>query len=103
VVEDSTLVGIVTTNDIFYKVVNPTLGIGEPGSRVVIIGGGTGENAEKVICAINRLGIGIKVIWAVRSSINQKNNLVIHLDTDDPRIAVGELTQLGYDAKAVNR
>ena len=35
VLEDGKIVGIVTTNDIFYKVVNPTLGMGEsrnPGS-----------------------------------------------------------------------
>jgi acetoin utilization protein AcuB len=93
----------VTTNDIFYRVVNPTLGIGESGSRVVIIGGGTGQNAEKIISSINRLGFSIKVIWAVYSPNNQKNNLVVHLESDDPRIVVGELTQLGYDARVVNR
>ena len=43
VVEDGKIVGVVTTNDIFYKVVNPTLGIGESGSRVVMVGGGSGR------------------------------------------------------------
>ena len=62
VVEDGKIVGIVTTNDIFYRVVNPTLGIGEPGTRVVVVGGGTGRNAENVIAAINRLGVEIKII-----------------------------------------
>jgi acetoin utilization protein AcuB len=103
VVEDSKIVGVVTTNDIFYKVVNPTLGIDEPGSRVVIVGGGTGANAEKIISAINKLGVNIKIIWSVYSQINKKYNLTIHLDTEDARNVVGELNQLGYEARIVNR
>jgi acetoin utilization protein AcuB len=103
VVDDGKLVGVVTTNDIFYKVVNPTLGIGEPGTRVVVVGGGSGRNAENIISAINRLGVEIKIIWAVESPTNKKNNLVVHLNTDDARNVVGELTRLGYEAKVVNR
>ncbi len=103
VVDDGKLVGVITTKDIFFKVVNPTLGIGESGTRVVVVGGGTGRNAENIIGVINRLGIEIKVIWAVKSTINNKNNLVVHLDTDDARNVVGELTRLGYEARVVNR
>jgi acetoin utilization protein AcuB len=103
VVEDGKIVGIVTTNDIFYKVVNPTLGIGESGSRVVVVGGGTGPHAETILSAINRLGVAIKVIWSVFSPTNLKNNLIVHLETDDARNIVGELTRLGYEVKIVNR
>ena len=103
VVEENKIVGVVTTNDIFYKVVNPTLGIGEPGTRVVVVGGGTGPNAEKIISAVNKSGVGIKIIWAIYSQINKKINLVLHLDTEDARNIVGELTRLGYDARINNR
>ena len=103
VVDDGKLVGVVTTNDIFYKIVNPTLGLGESGTRVVIVGGGSGRNAENILGAINRLGVDIKVIWAVQSPTNLKTNLVVHLDTDDARGVVGELNRLGYEAKVVNR
>jgi acetoin utilization protein AcuB len=103
VVDEGKMVGVVTTNDIFYRVVNPTLGIGEPGTRVVVVGGGTGRNAENIIGAINKLGVGIKIIWAVQSPTNKKNNLVVHLETDDARNVVGELTRLGYEARVVNR
>src|SRR3989337_2907312 len=33
VMEDNRLVGIVTTNDFFYKILNPILGISKPGTR----------------------------------------------------------------------
>jgi acetoin utilization protein AcuB len=103
VVEENKIVGVVTTNDIFYKVVNPTLGIGEPGTRVVVVGGGTGPNAEKIISAVNKSGVGIKIIWSIYSQINKKINLVLHLDTEDARNIVGELTRLGFDARINNR
>jgi acetoin utilization protein AcuB len=36
VTKDSHLVGIVTTNDFFYNVLNPMLGVNKPGIRVVV-------------------------------------------------------------------
>ena len=103
VVEEGKLVGMVTTNDIFYKVVNPTLGIGETGSRVVVIGGGTGQNAACIISLINKLGVEIKVIWSVFSPTNKKSNLVVHLALEDARGVISELTKSGYEARIVNR
>jgi acetoin utilization protein AcuB len=103
VVEESKIIGIVTTNDIFYKIVNPTLGIDLPGTRVVVVGGGSGKNAVDILSAINKLGVGIKIIWSVISPTNQKSNLVVHLDTDDARNVVGELTRMGYETRIVNR
>jgi acetoin utilization protein AcuB len=103
VLEDNKLVGIVTTNDIFYKIVNPTLGIDEPGTRVVIVGGGAVRNAIDILSAIYKMGVGVKIIWSVISPTNQKSNLVIHLDTDDARAVVGELTRMGYESRIVNR
>ena len=37
VVENSKVVGIVTTNDLFYRIVNKVLGVGEPGARIECI------------------------------------------------------------------
>lgn len=103
VVEDSKLAGIITTNDIFYKVVNPTLGIGEPGIRLMVLGGGSGDNAVKIISVINKLGVAVKVIWSIFSPADKKNNLVVHLGTDDARQIVCELAGIGFEAKTVNR
>jgi acetoin utilization protein AcuB len=103
VVDDNKIVGIVTTNDIFYRIVNPTLGIDEAGTRIVVIGGGSGKNAVDILSAINKMGVEIKIIWSVISPTNQKRNLVVHLDTDDARNVVGELTRMGYETRIVNR
>jgi acetoin utilization protein AcuB len=103
VIEDGKMVGVVTTNDIFYNVVNPTLGIGVPGTRIIVKGGGSGENAEKIISVINKLGVAIKVIWSILSPNNINHHLVLHLDTEDARQIISDLAGLGFDAKTVNR
>ena len=101
VVEKGKIVGICSTNDFFYGIVNTTLGIGESGTRIIIIGGGSGKPAEEIISFINKLGIEIKVLWAIVSPTIKKNNLVIHLETEDASDVVDGLRKLGYEARVV--
>jgi len=103
VVEKGKIVGICSTNDFFYGIVNTTLGIGESGIRIIIVGGGSGKPAEKVISCINKLGIEIKVLWAIISPTIKKNNLVVHLETEDASNVIEELRKLGYEARVVAR
>ncbi len=103
VVDEGKLVGLVTTNDIFYKVVNPTLGIGETGSRIVISGGESRLDAGNILKCIERLGVGIKVIWAIDEGGSGPRDLVVHIDADDARGIISELTRLGYAAKIIKR
>lgn len=103
VIEKGRIVGICTTNDFFYGIVNPTLGIGEAGSRITIVGGGDSVPAEKILSLINKKGIKTSVIWAIYSHTIQKNNLVLHLDIEDASQVVEELKKAGYDAKISQR
>lgn len=103
VVEDSKIVGICSTNDFFYGIVNTTLGIGESGTRIIVIGGGSGKPAEKIISVINKSGIAIKALWGIASPTIKKNNLVIHLDTADASDVIKKLKELGYEARIVAR
>jgi len=100
VVANDKVVGIATTNDFFYRIVNPTLGIGESGTRVFVRKGGEGKAAEEIIGLINKLGIKIKVIWSIPSAKTREKDLVIHLDldTDDATQVIRELQALGYKA-----
>jgi len=105
VVENGKVVGILTTTDFFYGIVNPTLGIGEPGTRIVVVGGGTGKAAEQIISHINKQGIEIKVMWGVFARSMQENNLILHLDTDEKRAAklVEDFQKMGYRSRLVQR
>jgi acetoin utilization protein AcuB len=96
VVEDHRLVGIVTTNDFFYKVMNHILGIGAPGSRIVVRDCYKGPDIAKVIAAINETGIGITTLFAIELPDVQKHDLVVHLDKDDCHPAIAEIQRSGY-------
>ena len=102
VVDNGKIVGICTTNDFFYRIVNPTLGIGESGIRILINGGGDGKSAEKIINCVNRLGVGIKIIWTSPSSTAEEHDITLQLDTEDATRVIKELAELGYEA-AVRR
>ena len=58
-VEHERVVGIVTINDIFYKVVNSLFGIGEKEKRVIVYGAYTGpgkwNKCRKFLSASRRL------------------------------------------------
>src|SRR4030043_850109 len=49
VIEDGTLVGIVTTDDFFYKILNPMLGIGQPGIRLLVRNCGTPKCIQEIM------------------------------------------------------
>jgi len=99
VLEDGRVVGIVTTNDFFYKIANPVLGIGMPGTRVEVIGRGDDKVIENVVSLANRQGIRIITIHVVNipESPEEKKDIVIHLDTEDTGKFVEELKTKGYE------
>lgn len=96
VMEGERVVGILTTNDIFYGLLNPLLGIGIPGSRVVIHNCYQGSDVEKVVAAINKLGVEITTLFATAFPEVQKGDLVVHLDTEDSTRVIEEIRKLGY-------
>ena len=98
VVDKGKIVGICTTNDFFYRIVNPTLGIGESGTRILINGGGDGKSVEKIINCINRLGVGIKLVWTSPSSTAKENDITLQVDTEDATGVIKELAELGFEA-----
>ena len=99
VLEDGQVVGIVTTNDFFYKIANPVLGIGMPGTRVEVIGTGDEKVIEDVVSLANRQGMRIITIHVLNipSSPGEKKDIVIHLDTEDTGKFVEELKTKGYE------
>jgi acetoin utilization protein AcuB len=99
VLEEGRLVGIVTTNDFFYKIANPVLGIGLPGTRVEVIGKTEDTVIEDVVSLANKEGIRIVTIHVLSIPETQveKKDIVIHLDTEDTTKIVKELKSKGYE------
>jgi len=97
VVEDERLVGIVTTNDFFYKIANPTLGIGMPGTRVQVTTK-TDKNILEDICkATSQKGMTILTLHMIPSTEIGWKEIVVHVDTEDVSNMVEELKGKGYE------
>jgi len=96
VLENNRVVGIVTTNDFFYKILNPLMGIGGEGTRIIVYGAGETEQIQKVTECINRNGVGIKAVCTTAPPEAEKNDLLIHLDTEDAGQVIMELEKLGF-------
>jgi len=100
VVQGGHLVGIVTTNDFFYKILNPLMGIGETGSRISVYEAGETGQVSKVLECLTKNGIGIKALSTVMRPDSERNDLFIHLDTEDPSQVIAELGNLGFSVAA---
>ena len=96
VMEGDRVVGICTTNDFFYKILNPLLGIGLPGSRIVVIHCFKGPDVEKVVSAINKLNVGLTNLFISEFPETKKHDLIVHLDTDNPAPVADAIRKLGF-------
>jgi len=103
VVEDGKVVGISSTNDFFYKIVNPILGIGEPGSRIEVAGGGNGKALEEIISAVNKLGLEITTVHIEHLPEAKVKDVCVHVSDGDVKKLVAELKAKGYKASIRRR
>ena len=97
VVENGRLVGIATTNDFFYKIVNPILGIGKRGVRIAIHSCGHTADVTKVLNTISGLGLEVITMFAIPHPDTGVQDLTVHLDTDDPSTVIEALEKQGYE------
>jgi len=96
--ENKKVVGIVTTNDFFYRIVNPVLGIGMPGYRLWVEDGGEAKALEDIIHTINQLCMNILALHIIIPPEHEKKDLIIHVDCDNPEKLIEELKKKGYEA-----
>lgn len=103
VVESGHVVGICTTNDFFYRILNPILGIGVPGCRIVVRNCNNGRDIEKIIAVINSLNIGIKNLFIIDLPEAEKHDLVVHLNTPEDSSAIATIEKLGWTVEKRER
>jgi len=96
VVDDSRVVGIVTTNDFFYRIVNRILGVNEPGARIEVTGGGESKPLEEIVSCINKYGLNITTLHIMPTPEATKKDVVIHVDSEGVNQLVTELRGKGY-------
>jgi acetoin utilization protein AcuB len=103
VVEDGKVVGILTTNDFFYRIINPILGVGRPGVRLTIHNCCRSLDLEKVFAIIKKHNLPIVTMFLDSLPDMVEGNLIIHLDTEDASAVTGELKAAGYEVEVRKR
>jgi len=99
VVEDGKVVGIATTNDFFYRIVNPVLGLGLPGTRIEVIGGGETKALAGIISTVNEFGLDITTLHIEQLPGAKKKDVCVHVGTEDAKDVsklLAELKAKGY-------
>jgi acetoin utilization protein AcuB len=107
VVENDRVIGIVTNDDFFYKIINPLLGINVPGTRIEIKGGiakGIGaQTLENTLATIHKLGLRITTIH-IEGPVDQAvRDVCFHIDTDNVDKLMEELKAKGLNVRIRNR
>ena len=95
VVENEYVVGICTTNDFFYRILNPILGIGLPGSRIVVRNCYKGQEIEKIVTVINKMNIEITNLFIVDLPEPNHRDLIVHLNIADNSEVIAKIAELG--------
>ena len=91
------LIGIVTTNDFFYKIANPTLGIGMPGTRVEVMSKTDKPMLEDICKATSRKGMKILTLHMISSTEIGGKDIVVQVDTENVDKLVKELKDKDYE------
>jgi acetoin utilization protein AcuB len=103
VLENNRLVGIATTNDFFYKILNPVLGIGKSGTRIVISKGGDIKGLQEVLDVVKKAGAKIVSFHNMPPVEGKEQDVCLHLDKEDVKQLVKDLANKGYSTEIVER
>ncbi|MFC2017982.1 CBS domain-containing protein [Chloroflexota bacterium] len=98
VLEGDRLVGMVTSNDYYYNILNPLLGVKSKGQRVIIKEPNGAVALQEIFGCIAKYDIRVKAV----SYLNLKrkgieSHITVSLDTEDSTQVAAELRDLGYD------
>ncbi len=96
VLEKDKVVGIVTTNDFFYKILNPLLGLGEAGKRIIVRGAHEPQRMQKVLEAVQKSNIEVKSFCSLKPTEAEKNDFVLHLNTENVATLIKQLKEMGF-------
>ena len=99
IMENNHLVGILTTTDL-YKVTTQVLGFGQAGVRLHIFGRSDAESMKEVTHIINERGARMLSTFCVTPPNIEREDCIVHLDTEDASQIMEELKKKGYELEA---
>jgi len=99
VIDNNTLVGIVTTNDFFYKILNPLLGIWQKGTQFIIRYPQNTGSISEVFSCFDKHKARTLAIRYIGAEPDNDGNLAIRVETTEESQLESDLKNLGYDVQ----
>ena len=99
--EKGILVGIITGTDLL-RLLAQVLGFGQKGVRLHIFGcpGGTGEvHHRRIMEMLSKHPVEILSAFPVKLTDTDREDFIVHLDTEDAGTIVDELKKLGFEVE----
>ncbi len=103
VLENDKVIGILTTNDFFYLVLNPILGIGESGARIIVRNVQDPTQFKTAIDCVVETGAKLTNAAYLPSRRGGEKDLLIHIEEDDAAKLVNCMKGKGLDAESRER
>jgi acetoin utilization protein AcuB len=107
VVDDGNIIGILTTTDFFYKIINPLLGIGMPGTRIevtdALVKGKGMETMNELFDLVKDLGYRVSTLHVEGSLDTPARDVCFHVMEEDVSNLVKGLEEKGYKVRIRNR
>ncbi|GAB4271445.1 MAG: CBS and ACT domain-containing protein [Deferrisomatales bacterium] len=103
VVEDGRVIGILTTNDFFYLVLNPLLGIGEEGSRVIVRHCATPQQIIEALQCVADTGHTVVNAAYLPSRRGGEKDFLIHIESDEIGSLVECMKERGIEVEERER
>jgi acetoin utilization protein AcuB len=103
VTENGHVVGILTTNDFFYLVLNPVLGIGVGGSRIIVRNCNGASGMQKALTCVVESGCSLTNAAYIPSRTGEENDVLMHITEENPTPLLQIMKANGLDAEARQR
>ncbi|MFO8010006.1 MAG: CBS and ACT domain-containing protein [Dehalococcoidia bacterium] len=101
--EKSQPVGIVTTNDFIYRILNPLLGLRKPGVRLHIRDCGKIGQIREVAAMVEKQNLELEALHVDDSVETGKRDLIVQVVTKKPAPLIDDLTSQGYQVEIRKR
>jgi len=103
VVDAGRVVGMLTTNDFFYLVLNPMLGIGEKGARIVVRHCDTPKQIVNAVQCVADTGHQVLNAAYIPSRRGNEKDFLIHIEDDDATTLVECMQSRGIEVELRER
>lgn len=103
VLDGGKVVGILTTNDFFYLVLNPLLGIGQGGSRAIVRHASTPAKMVIALECVGELGMTVLNAAYLPSRRGDERDFLIHVDAESATPLVARMKERGLEAEERQR